>query len=390
MGAMTLTSVTTKRLEEVLRRVFSLTVLLSTSEVVANAFAQADLLDGSSYLLLAGFLASVIAATAASWFGAAGDIWFWIHGVLSMLIVLLWPWIVKDATALSANYQPWIWWGLGMAAISIGIVANLKITLAYLIANSSLWFLVDTSEYGGSSDAFVSFQDSAYIFLFSGAVIGLVQLVREGARRADEANSALIEEAIAEAQEDAVQRERQRIDALVHDRVLNTLILAANADSEETQLAAQASAQQAITSLRQAEQALPAAESVTPIGLFRALRRVASKVVPEVKVEASTGGTGEIPANVAQALTEATLQALDNSARHAKAKSITLKLEAPHESEILITVTDDGVGFRLDRISRDRIGIKTSILARLESVGGSATVLSSPETGTKVTLRWAR
>ena len=389
MTSAVLTTAASSRLEHLLRRIFSLTVLASSIEVVANAISQASLLNNLQWFLLALFAASVIAPVVSSWFGSAANLWFLVHGCVSMLIVLLWPWIVLDANDLPSEYQPWIWWGLGMAAISIGIAAPAKIAMVYLVLNSVFWFLVDTSPFGGASNLFVSVQDSAYIFLFSGAVIGLTRLVREGARQADEANSAAIESAIAQSQIDAVERERQRIDALVHDRVLNTLLLAAKAEGEADRLAAAESAASAIISLREAEQDPETQGTVTPLGLLRALKRAAIRLAPEVVVEVSGGGTEEIPAHIAQALTEATLQALDNAMRHSKAKTITLRMDAPEPSEIAISVLDDGVGFKLDRVPRDRIGIKTSILSRLESISGGASVQSEPGQGTKIVLRWS-
>lgn len=389
MTGAVLTTAATSRLEFLLRRIYSLTVIASSVEVVANALSQSDLLNGLQWLFLGIFAASVLAPGISSWFGEGKDLWFWIHGVVSMLTMLLWPWMVLDANDLPAEYQPWIWWGVGMAAISIGIVAQLKVAFAYLIGNSVIWFLIDTSPFGGASNLFVSVQDSIYIFLFSGAVIGLINLVREGSRQADQANSEAIGSAIQQAQIDAVERERQRMDALVHDRVLNTLLLASKATDIPNQLAAAESASVAIESLRQAEEDPETQGTVTPLGLFRALKRAAIRLVPEVSVESNSGGTEEIPAYVAQALTEATLQALDNAARHSRAKKIILKMDAPAPAEIAISVVDDGVGFKLDRISRDRIGIKTSIFARLDSIGGGASVNTEPGKGTKIVLRWS-
>lgn len=366
-----------------------MTVALSGIEVVANGLNQAPYLNPLNYVFLALFIASVIAPLISSFFGTARDLWFWLHGGVSMLIMLIWPWVVTDANMLPAEFQPWIWWGIGMAAISVGVTTNIFLAVAYLIGNSLFWFLIDTSPYGGASDQWVSFQDSTYIFLFSGTVIGLVSLVREGARRVDSANSDAIAGAIAQAQIDAIERERQRIDALVHDRVLNTLLLAAKTKTAEERASAVALAQEAITSLRKAEDDPQDQDAVTPLGLFRALKRAAIRLVPEVVVETSTGGTEPIPGDVAQALTEATLQALDNAHRHAKASRIVLRMDSPSESEIKIWVEDNGVGFRVERVPRDRIGIKTSIFSRMKLVEGVASINSEVGQGTKVLLRWA-
>lgn len=389
MPSAVLTTAASTRLESLFRKLYTVTVALSGIEVVANGLSQAQYLNPLNYFFLALFIASVLAPMISSLFGAAKDIWFWLHGGVSMLIMLIWPWVVTDANLLPAEFQPWIWWALGMAAISIGVTTNNGLAVAYLLANSLFWFLIDTSPFGGASDQWVSFQDSIYIFLFSGTVIGLMSLVREGARRVDAANTEAIQGAIAQAQVDAIERERQRIDALVHDRVLNTLLIAAKAKTQDERESAVALAQEAITSLRKAEDDPQDQDAVTPLGLFRALKRAAIRLVPEVVVETSTGGAEPIPGDVAQALTEATLQALDNAHRHAKASRIVLRMDSPSESEIQIWVEDDGVGFRIERVPRDRIGIKTSIFSRMKLVEGVASINSEVGQGTKVLLRWA-
>jgi signal transduction histidine kinase len=231
-------------------------------------------------------------------------------------------------------------------------------------------------------------QDAVYLFLFGGSIIGMLHLVRGGAKSADQENSRAISSAIEQARIDAVERERQRLDALIHDRVLSTLLLAANAKSPEEEQSAKLLASQAITSLSEAAQEPRATPSVTPLGLFRALRKAALQLVPTIKISTSGGGSEPIPAIEAQAITEATLQAIDNAARHSDAKNFELVMSSPDNGEIEIRVLDDGIGFRRDRIPRDRIGIRTSVLARMKAIGGAAEINSQPNKGTEIVLRW--
>jgi signal transduction histidine kinase len=51
-------------------------------------------------------------------------------------------------------------------------------------------------------------------------------------------------------------------------------------------------------------------------------------------------------------------------------------------------VVDDGRGFNPERLPKDRLGIRTSIEARMRLVGGVASVISKPGAGTTVELRW--
>jgi putative membrane protein len=56
---------------------------------------------------------------------------------------------------------------------------------------------------------------------------------------------------------------------------------------------------------------------------------------------------------------------------------------------VVIEVIDDGPGFSLSRLSPERMGLRGSVLARMESLqGGGARVESEPGRGTRVTLTW--
>lgn len=56
---------------------------------------------------------------------------------------------------------------------------------------------------------------------------------------------------------------------------------------------------------------------------------------------------------------------------------------------VVIEVVDDGPGFSLSRLSPERMGLRGSVLARMESLqGGGARVESEPGRGTRVTLTW--
>jgi signal transduction histidine kinase len=214
-------------------------------------------------------------------------------------------------------------------------------------------------------------------------------LVRSGAKRADLENSKAIASAIEQARIDAVERERQRLDALIHDRVLNTLLLASKATSADEKRNTQLLAEQAILSLQEAAQEPRPTPSVTPLGLFRALKKAAQQLLPGIEVQTLGGGSEPLPAAEAQAITEATLQAIDNAARHSKAENVELILDSPATGVIEIQVRDDGVGFRVDRVPRDRIGIKISVFGRMLAIGGEAAIDSNPGNGTRVLLRWS-
>ncbi len=383
-----LSSAASSKLEQLIRRLFALTITLASVETFANAFAQYELLTIYGQVTVWVLLATVMVIIASTWSRFGSDPFLYIYGALSFLYMVSWPIAILEPALLPSEFQPWIWWVIGMGVVAMGVVARPWISLLYLFLTTVIWFFLNTSYYGGGADPIVTLQDSTYIFLFGGTILGLFILVRDSVNKVDLANSAVIQAAVSQASTDATERERQRIDALVHDRVLNTLLLAAKAKTKGDEQSSAKLAREAIASLRQAQKDPDVSATVTQLGLFRALKRVAEQMNPKIEIDILSGGTEPIPQQVAQALTEATIQAIDNAGRHSKADSIRLTLKSLDPNGVRIELSDSGVGFRLDRIPRDRIGVKTSIFARLEAVRGRASVRSAPGEGTTVSLEW--
>jgi signal transduction histidine kinase len=371
-------------------RIYSTVVAVLQIEVIANAVLESPYLGLGKWWVLIYVTVPIIGMSVHSWVRGSLGIWPYLHGATVLLAMWRWPLLVTDPAALPENFQAWVWWLVGMATISMGVANPRWLGLVYLVVASVSWFVLDTSIYGGSENWEISLQDSVYVFLLGGAVSSLVRLSREGARRADEANSAAISNAVAQAQTDAIERERQRIDALVHDRVLNTLLVAAKAESPQAQLAAAQAASEAIASLESAAADQETSSRVTTLGLYRSLRKAAFRASSAIEVEIASGGLEEIPADIAQTITEATLQALDNALRHANASEIKLLLGQSTSSGVLVQVIDDGNGFNPDRLPKDRLGIRSSIQARMKSVGGKAVISSDVGAGTTVELRWSK
>jgi len=383
-----LTTAASARLERLIRRLYAFTLLLSSIESIANSITQARYLNWMSIAMVATLVFIIAMIQLATWTKRNMDRWIFVLGAFGLAAMLLFPWTVVDVDRLPSGYQPWLWWVIGMSAVGMGVAARPVIAMSYLVVVTGTWFWLDTSPWGGSSDPFLELQDATYIFLFGGTVLGLFILVRDSVLKVDTANTLAMKSAVQQASTDAVERERQRIDALIHDRVLNTLLLASNAKTSSEYSSVVKLSEEAIDSLRKADRDPEPKPEIQPLGLFRALRQIAVQLIPDANVEILSGGSVDIPAEVAAALTEALIQALDNATRHAKATRVSLTLSSPTQSSVSIQLRDNGVGFRLNRIPKDRIGVQTSILKRVEAVGAKATIESSPGSGTLVRLEW--
>ena len=376
-------------LERQIRRVLSVVLVLSLIELAANAISQSSQLNILSTAWLALLTLTTIATFLSSWFTAGVNYLFTIHGLIAGASLIAWPLMLSEMGSFEQGMKPWIWWTLGIGILSFGLFVNWWLGAIYLLGASIGWLLLTISQFGGDAQLVSGVQDAVYLFLFGGSVIGMINLVRQGAIRADQANSFAIESAIEQARIDAVERERQRLDALIHDRVLNTLLLSGKAETSAERKSAAKLAENAILSLQEALVEPRSTPSVTPLGLFRALRKAALKLLPVIEVRTMGGGSEEISAEKAQAITQATLQVIDNAARHSNATSYELLMDSPVTGAIEIVVRDNGSGFRLDKLPKDRIGLRTSVIARMEAIGGYAKISSSGEAGTEIKLGWS-
>jgi signal transduction histidine kinase len=371
-------------------RIYSTVLAVLHLEVIANALFQSQYLGLGKWWVLTCVSVPIIGMVLHSWLRGSLGFWPYVHGATVLLVMWRWPALVVDPTLLPDNFQAWVWWMVGTATISMGIANPRWLGWVYLVAASASWYILDTSVYGGSGDWDIAMQNAVYVLLLGGAVASLVRLSREGAIRADEANSVAIANAVEQAQVDAIERERQRIDALVHDRVLNTLLVAAKASSEAEQKAAAVSATQAIASLESALAEQDAEIKVTVLGLYRSLRKAALRSSKNISLEIRSAGLGMVPADIAQTVTEATLQAIDNALRHSNADQIQLVLGQPDAKGIFVRIIDNGKGFNPERLPKDRLGVRSSIQARMSSVGGQASISSIIGAGTTVELRWPK
>ena len=390
MSQRMLSSAASVRLETNFSRSYASVAAVLHVEVIANAIFQAPFLGVGSWLVVFYVTVPIIGMNIWAWLRGSLGFWTYLHGAAVLLALWQWQFLVVDPSTLPQDFQAWVWWLVGLATISMGVAKPLWLGVVYLVVASASWYLVDTSIAGGSGDSFLATQDSVYVFLLGGAISSLIWLIRDGARRADEANSAAITSAIEQSQIDAVERERQRIDALVHDQVLNTLLVAANAKTGQEQQAVATMAADAIASLESAVSDQELSSRVTTLGLYRSLRKAAFRASQEIEVEILSAGLEEIPAEIAQAITQAALQAMDNAISHSKADQIQLRLGSSTFKGLMVEVRDNGKGFIPERLPKDRLGISTSIKARMDLVGGKAQVSSTPGKGTTVILSWSK
>lgn len=200
---------------------------------------------------------------------------------------------------------------------------------------------------------------------------------------------------------DALEAETQRLargedlsrrtTAAVHDTVLNDLSIVMNTTDtldERTIVRLRAD----LAQLRSAEWISQTTKIPTADTEDASLRNELMLMVSDyqwrglsIHVTGSGSGVYKLHPDVARALVGSVAAAFENVLRHSGATMAELEL-IYDDDVITIMVTDQGAGFELASIPADRLGVRTSIIDRMESVGGGAQIWSSPGSGTSVIL----
>lgn len=198
-------------------------------------------------------------------------------------------------------------------------------------------------------------------------------------------------------QERAVADARADMAAHLHDSVLQTLALIQREADDPRAVATLARRQE-----RELREWLYGAATATasggtagdgpdpgPATLRAALAAETSRIEGErgVPVELVCVGDTEITEGL-QAMVQASAEAVMNAAKHSQAEKVDVYAEVePQRVEIF--VRDRGVGFDPATIADDRMGVRRSIIERMERHGGSAHIRSAVGEGTEIRLEMA-
>ena len=381
----------TARVDRLIGRALAAGSILFSLEGFANFYAQLPLLNQPLAWSVMGVLwLTTLAYVFTFWFGSSNYLYLRIHALYVALLPLLWPLLVTKNPSSDGHFYPFLWWAMstGWLAAALGFKMRWVITY-YVIVNVITQYVFSTA-IGGSHDVLTLILDAEYTILTNGSVAVIALMLRHAATRSDRANSERMEAAILEAQVEAQAKERSRLDALVHDSVLTALISAGSAGNEVESKAAADLAKIAIQRLQTADGVYEESASVLCSALFDSVIAAAKRVDPDIEFKKTCLTSFTVNGEVASALTEATIQAVQNSVLHAGAKAKRELHLKSTQGTLKLVVKDDGVGFRPNRLPRGRLGIKLSIHGRLESIGGKAHIISAPRKGTTVVLEWSQ
>jgi signal transduction histidine kinase len=295
--------------------------------------------------------------------------------VVAAVAILLTPLAVarSDITSGAATLPgPWAAAPVLAAAVSRGVLGGIA---AGLVLGAA-----DIAERAGLT------QNTGYgavLLVLVGGLGGYVVLL---ARRAEAATAGA-------ARLEAATAERERLARDIHDSVLQVLALVARRGVDLGGDAAELgrlAGEQEIALRRLIATPLPVVDAHGEVDVRALLEPLGRDRVtvscPATPVPLTRGRADELAAAVRAALA--------NVERHAGTGAQAWVLVEAHGDSVVVNIRDDGIGFHPSQLAdaaRDgRLGVAQSILGRMQSVGGSAHVDSTPGAGTEVELRVPR
>lgn len=303
---------------------------------------------------------------------------------LAALVTALWT--VQDAALLDPQ-GVWLTTFPGVASLAAAAWRPVLAFAHMIVACSGAQLLNQAARVPTLNGPLVP--EIAFSIMFCTLFVGAAVMALRTGRILDATLEGTHTAAAAAAASRARTVERARFDALIHDGVMSTLLIASRQGST-AQLSSQAG-----HTLRQLD-ALGAADE--PDARFAAqdllthLRTAATAVDEDATVELHRGTGADsftIPADAARAIGAALAEALRNCLRHAgpdAQRTVTATVDGHH---LAVEVADTGPGFDPAEVPAHRLGVAVSILGRMRGLpGGSAHIESAPGAGTRVHLEW--
>ena len=290
--------------------------------------------------------------------------------------------IAAPGDALARMHPMLGWYFVVVAAAAVVLTRRWRFT--FVMALAPLLVMVNAMAIGELQ--FVSVEDVMLDTATNLATIGALTWLLRLAEASDASGAQQRAQAVELAARQASTRAQHEANSFIHDHILSALIAVANGLPDRAAL--RASARQALDSL---STGTAVAGPVTARTLLNDVAGRVGSMAGDIRTDVLLSREHEIPPEVAQAITEAMLEAVRNSLRHAGSDDVPVTRRVTLTSDacgISIEVNDNGCGFDPAVAGRGRHGVSGSIIARMQDVGGRATVDSVPGGGACVTLRW--
>ncbi|KAA6214478.1 ATP-binding protein [Streptomyces albofaciens JCM 4342] len=187
-------------------------------------------------------------------------------------------------------------------------------------------------------------------------------------------------------------QERAEVAAHVHDSVLHTLTLIQRNAEDPREVARLARAQEReLRAWLYKPEGRGKDEEQEPDTLAEAVRKAAAEVEDHHGVPIEVVVVGDCPLDERLgAQMQAAREAMVNAAKYGGEGGAVQVYAEVEGRTVFVSVRDRGPGFDLDAVPGDRMGVRESIIGRMQRNGGTARLRSAPDGGTVVELEAER
>ncbi len=382
-----ISTIALRRIDLLTGRVFTTGAILTGVPTVLSAIEQRELLDQLwLWPTVSVLVGALIFNFINFWFLKANRIGYLIHGASYAFVFLTWWQQAGEAFPTDDSITPWLWGAAGTASIAVGMFIPRIWAIGYMASIPIGWCFLHASTHGGQEDVASLVSDALYVSFFPATLVALVWMLRQAAIRADFSADAALATELEQVTKETQIREQVRLDSILYTSVFDALKAAAKAKSSADYDRVVQLSKDSLTKISLAEN--PGIEELSTMALFETLERLVARIDPACSMSIRGSSLTFIPKDVASALSDAAVQALNNSIQHAGAsakRSIHLK---SGKRGVKLVISDDGLGFRPSRVPDQSLGFRFVIIKRVESVGGKVRIDSSPSNGTQIILEW--
>ncbi|MCW4354837.1 ATP-binding protein [Hoyosella sp. YIM 151337] len=340
---------------------------------LAAVFATALILAVTAYFAPERFLCAVLR----------------VHSIGYVLAMVTWP-LAYSGPPID-DFGSWLWSVNAVAATVSAIAWAPRIALPYLALVPAGSVLLNA--YGGAGiDWGIVFEDIAMAATAATVFVSMAMIGLNTGSRLDEIKASAQARAAKAAAAAARNQERERIDGLIHDGVISTLLNASQGG--DTVILARQS-RRTLDHIDRLRAGLESAQPFRGSEAIAYLRSAATDISEDTPVSVDAPRDTEtftVPAEVVRAIGAGLAEALTNSLRHADVpgrQTDRWVVISVFPERVRVTVHDNGRGFDPRSVPADRLGLTVSIRGRMDRVtGGTARVESTPGGGTNITLQW--
>lgn len=342
----------------------------------AGAFSPAWTGAGITMVLL-----SVVSAAGASRLPEPALRMLWAGFVVLLVVLELTVFAAYRGTDPDALF-PWVWRFESVAVCYLVLLAPPIVALAFPLVAGLLPALSGLLVLGRIPDT-VAAQTPLHLGNVVFAVLFLAMRSRlsalsraEEAARAEEARRAAL---------DALAEQQERFTRVVHDELLSVFSAALHV-SGDTPPVLRSGAGLALDRLRGTLVAPDDGATTAGPDARRMIVATVRDVLPTVRIR-EAGDDAAVPTHAAEAVRSALAEAARNVARHASGAPAFLSVDTSG-GRIDASLTDEGPGFAPEDVPSERLGVRRSILGRMQQLPGGSGRIESSSSGTRVILAW--